>query len=133
MSRPRTRQHTPEITATKKQNKLHGLSPRANYTDRATAACRRSDCQLVRIKGNNSYRNIKSDSEYTSYNGAFHEWSVITAVDTGKEHLTKSLLLTLLYSQRKNERKEAATAAKTSTIITTIIQINPVLHYLFAE
>jgi hypothetical protein len=31
--------------------KLHGLSPRANYTDRATAACRRSDCQLLRIKG----------------------------------------------------------------------------------
>jgi hypothetical protein len=35
----------------KKTNKLHGLSPRANYTDRATAACRRSDCQLLRIKG----------------------------------------------------------------------------------
>jgi hypothetical protein len=31
--------------------KLHGLSPRVNYTDRATAACRRSDCQLVRIEG----------------------------------------------------------------------------------
>jgi hypothetical protein len=31
--------------------KLHGLSQRANYTDRATAACRRSDCQLLRIKG----------------------------------------------------------------------------------
>jgi hypothetical protein len=31
--------------------KLHGLSPLANYTDRATAACRRSDCQLLRIKG----------------------------------------------------------------------------------
>jgi hypothetical protein len=30
---------------------LHGLSPRANYIDRATAACRRSDCQLVRIEG----------------------------------------------------------------------------------
>jgi hypothetical protein len=29
---------------------LHGLSPRANYTDRATAACRRSDCQLLRIE-----------------------------------------------------------------------------------
>jgi hypothetical protein len=28
--------------------KLHGLSPRANYTERATAACRRSDCQLLR-------------------------------------------------------------------------------------
>jgi hypothetical protein len=28
------------------REKLHGLSPRANYTDRATAACRRSDCQL---------------------------------------------------------------------------------------
>jgi hypothetical protein len=34
-----------------KTNKLHGLSQRANYTDRATAACRRSDCQLLRIKG----------------------------------------------------------------------------------
>jgi hypothetical protein len=35
----------------KQTNKLHGLSPRANYTDRATASCRRSDCQLLRIKG----------------------------------------------------------------------------------
>jgi hypothetical protein len=31
------------------KNKLHCLSPRANYTDRA-AACRRSDCQLLLIK-----------------------------------------------------------------------------------
>jgi hypothetical protein len=30
---------------------LHGLSPRANYTYRATAACRRSDYQLLRIEG----------------------------------------------------------------------------------
>jgi hypothetical protein len=35
----------------KLKTKLHGLSPRANYTDRATAACRRSDCQLLRIEG----------------------------------------------------------------------------------
>jgi hypothetical protein len=34
-----------------KTNKLHGLSPRANYIDRATAASRRSNCQLLRIKG----------------------------------------------------------------------------------
>jgi hypothetical protein len=27
------------------------LSPRANYTDRATAACRRSNCQLLLIEG----------------------------------------------------------------------------------
>jgi hypothetical protein len=33
------------------KKKLHGLSPQANYTDRATVACRRSDCQLLRIKG----------------------------------------------------------------------------------
>jgi hypothetical protein len=33
----------------KTKTKLHGLSPRANYTDRATAACRRSYCQLLRI------------------------------------------------------------------------------------
>jgi hypothetical protein len=26
----------------KKQNKLRGFSPQANYTDRATATCRRS-------------------------------------------------------------------------------------------
>jgi hypothetical protein len=40
-----------EQIAFPKTPKLHGLSPRANYTDRATAACRRSDCQLVRIEG----------------------------------------------------------------------------------
>jgi hypothetical protein len=33
------------------EKKLHGLSPRANYTDRATAVCRRSNCQLLRIEG----------------------------------------------------------------------------------
>jgi hypothetical protein len=33
------------------KQKLHGLSPRSNYTDRATAASRRSGCQLLRIKG----------------------------------------------------------------------------------
>jgi hypothetical protein len=33
------------------KKKLHGLSPRANYTYRATAACRRSDYQLLRIEG----------------------------------------------------------------------------------
>jgi hypothetical protein len=31
--------------------KTHGLSPRANYTNRATAACWRSDCQFLRIEG----------------------------------------------------------------------------------
>jgi hypothetical protein len=35
----------------KTKTKLHGLSPRANYTDRATAACQRSDCQLLQIEG----------------------------------------------------------------------------------
>jgi hypothetical protein len=34
-----------------KKNKLRGLSPRANYTDRTTAACRRSYCHLLRIEG----------------------------------------------------------------------------------
>jgi hypothetical protein len=34
-----------------KKTKLHGLSPRANYTDRTTAACRRSDCQLFADRG----------------------------------------------------------------------------------
>jgi hypothetical protein len=33
------------------KTKLHGLSPRENYTDRATAACGRSDCQLLWIEG----------------------------------------------------------------------------------
>jgi hypothetical protein len=39
------------VTERGKKKELHGLGPRANYTDRATAACRRSDCQLLRIKG----------------------------------------------------------------------------------
>jgi hypothetical protein len=34
-----------------KENKLLDLSPRANYTDRTTAACQRSYCQLLRIEG----------------------------------------------------------------------------------
>jgi hypothetical protein len=33
------------------KKKLNGLSSRANYTDRATASCRRSECQLLRIEG----------------------------------------------------------------------------------
>jgi hypothetical protein len=41
--------HTPSFFAPHKK-KLQGLSPRANYTDRATAACRRSNCHLLRIK-----------------------------------------------------------------------------------
>jgi hypothetical protein len=36
---------------TKTKLKLHGLSPRANYTNRATAACRRSDCQFFADTG----------------------------------------------------------------------------------
>jgi hypothetical protein len=34
-----------------KETKLHGLSSQANYADRVTAACRRSDCQLLQIEG----------------------------------------------------------------------------------
>ena len=34
-----------------KTKKLRGLSPRANYTDRAAATGRRSWCQLLRIEG----------------------------------------------------------------------------------
>jgi hypothetical protein len=30
---------------------LHGLSPQVNYTNRATATCRRSQCQLLQIEG----------------------------------------------------------------------------------
>jgi hypothetical protein len=40
-----------KLSIWEKKIKLHGLSPRANYTDRATAACRQSDCQLLRIEG----------------------------------------------------------------------------------
>jgi hypothetical protein len=33
------------------KNKLHGRSPRANYTERGTAACRRTYCQHLGIEG----------------------------------------------------------------------------------
>ena len=40
------------IKPTKKlKTKLRGLSPHANYTDRAAAAGRRNECQLLRIEG----------------------------------------------------------------------------------
>jgi hypothetical protein len=47
-ARPET---APTKKKKKKKKKHHGLSPWANYTDRATAACRRNDCQLLRIEG----------------------------------------------------------------------------------
>jgi hypothetical protein len=34
-----------------KKTKLRDLSPRANYTDRESASCRRSYCQLLQIEG----------------------------------------------------------------------------------
>jgi hypothetical protein len=43
-------QYITNLTYTKK-TKLYGLSLRANYNDRATAACRRSDCQLFADRG----------------------------------------------------------------------------------
>jgi hypothetical protein len=33
------------------KTKLRGRSPQANYTDRATAACRRSQCQPLPVEG----------------------------------------------------------------------------------
>jgi hypothetical protein len=51
---PKQRQQTTASTALDEegadlqQNKLRGFSPQANYTDRTTAACRRSWCQLMR-------------------------------------------------------------------------------------
>jgi hypothetical protein len=39
------------LNAQAKNTKLRGLSPRAKYSDRATAACRRSYYQLLRIEG----------------------------------------------------------------------------------
>jgi hypothetical protein len=40
---PRSEQpHTDQYPLKKKKTKLRGSSPQANYTDRATAACRRS-------------------------------------------------------------------------------------------
>jgi hypothetical protein len=39
------------LISSEKNSKLHGLTPRSNCADRATAACGRSDCQLLRIEG----------------------------------------------------------------------------------
>jgi hypothetical protein len=42
---------TKYLLTKKTKTKLHGLSPRANYTDRETAACRRIDCRLFADRG----------------------------------------------------------------------------------
>jgi hypothetical protein len=39
------------VTVQLEEIKLRGRSPQANYTDRATAACRRSWCQPLRVEG----------------------------------------------------------------------------------
>jgi hypothetical protein len=52
----------PRDITTSAYKKLRGLSPRANYTDRATAACRRSDCQLFADRG--CYVVIATDPYY---------------------------------------------------------------------
>jgi hypothetical protein len=43
--------HVEFVHRTKKKTNVRGLSPQTNYTDRATAACRRSYCQLLLIEG----------------------------------------------------------------------------------
>jgi hypothetical protein len=50
------------------KKKLHGLSPRSNYTDRATAACGRSDCQLLRIESPRGQRD-GSLRPYSQFSG----------------------------------------------------------------
>jgi hypothetical protein len=53
LSSPRTLR----FSVNKQRNKkLHGLSPRTNYIDRATAACWWSQCQRLRIEGDGSLR-----------------------------------------------------------------------------
>jgi hypothetical protein len=48
---PPTAPYRDNFALTYHKKKLHGLSPRANCTDRATAACRRSYCQLFADRG----------------------------------------------------------------------------------
>jgi hypothetical protein len=100
-----------------KKTKLHGLSPRANYTDRATVACRRSDCQLLRIEGAtwsacgylrpySRYRDcynfvsfpVKWHSTFMSQGYYFRNWSscaCFTAVKTSQISCTMKLYLFL--------------------------------------
>jgi hypothetical protein len=67
-----------KVTEHNKTNKLHCLSPRANYTDRATAACRRSDCQLLRIEGKVTEHNVLiSSNEYLASSVCYHCYYVI--------------------------------------------------------
>jgi hypothetical protein len=44
-------ERTPDLHQILFEKKLRALSPRANYTDLATAACLLSYCQLLRIEG----------------------------------------------------------------------------------
>jgi hypothetical protein len=39
------------LSSTLKKTKLRGLNPQANYTGQATAACRWSKCQFLRVEG----------------------------------------------------------------------------------
>jgi hypothetical protein len=79
--------HSRRITNTKTKKtktKLHGLSPRAYYTDRATADCRRSDCQLLRIEDATwSAWRIPTNNHYSQRNSEDPIWIVCIGY-TGK-------------------------------------------------
>jgi hypothetical protein len=63
--------HATIINWQKEEQQLHGLSPQVNYTDRATAACRRSYCQLFADRG----RHMVSAMDPHSRILGFLDWS----------------------------------------------------------
>jgi hypothetical protein len=66
----------------RKTKQLRGLSQRAKYTDRATAACRRSLCQPLRIEG-----------------ATWSAWRIPTAVFLDRSRYFFSQVATQLYSR----------------------------------
>jgi hypothetical protein len=62
------------------KNKLRGLSPRANYTDRTTAVCRRTYYQLLRIESATWFKmkppetRLQDIAELLQSKPAFQNW-----------------------------------------------------------
>jgi hypothetical protein len=95
--------------------KLHGLSPRANHTDRATAACRRSDCLLLWIEGatlisvTDSYGRILGFLDRSRYFSIINSSVVLTRLSGPRSRPT-----TFFYGNAGNRSRASGSVAKNS-------------------
>jgi hypothetical protein len=82
-----------------KKTKLHGLSPRANYTDRATAACRRSPERVYILVLHNTLYTIHYTTHNTLYTIHYTTHNTLYTIDYTKHNTQYTIHNTLHNTQ----------------------------------